>query len=300
MPLPFPDYPAHAAFVAPARRRADFWRLGLGIALIVGVYIGGMNGLLVYLMARYGEIIGSAIFFRMSLADSPGAMLMLLFSFLGLAIGPLAAVRLLHDRRAGTLFGPSPSRAVSDFVRVLVPVLGFNLLMLPLALGSPDVARALPWGEFLGYLPFALAGILIQTGAEELVFRGYLQQQIAARHRSPLAWMCVPSALFAAAHYAPATWGPNTWLVTAWAAAFGIFAADLTARTGTLGAAIAFHLANNILAMLVLSVRGEMDGLALWSQSVALTDDTALPPLLLVDSLGMIVAWLIARLSLRV
>ena len=43
-----------------------------------------------------------------------------------------------------------------------------------------------------------------------------------------------------------------------------------------------------------------MDGLALWSQSVALTDDTALPPLLLVDSLGMIVAWLIARLSLRV
>ena len=73
MPLPFPDYPAHAAFVAPARRRADFWRLGLGIALIAGVYIGGMNGLLVYLMARYGEIIGSAIFFRMSLADSPGA-----------------------------------------------------------------------------------------------------------------------------------------------------------------------------------------------------------------------------------
>jgi DNA-directed RNA polymerase subunit RPC12/RpoP len=40
-------------------------------------------------------------------------------------------------------------------------------------------------------------GVLIQTGAEEVLFRGYLQQQLAARFASPIAWMVLPSAIFA-------------------------------------------------------------------------------------------------------
>lgn len=300
MQNPPDSYAPHDAYIAPARRRRGIWRLVPGIAIILAAYLGPLVLLGIYLTDTYGRLITEALMQRMARGDTPGGMLMLLWTFLGLALGPMIAVRLLHGRAAGTLIGPSLRRALWDFFRVLGPVLALNAVLLPFALGSGAARPGLGLGAFLTYLPFALPGVLIQTGAEELVFRGYLQQQLAARFRSPLIWIGLPSALFAVGHYLPDEFGANAWAVTLWAAVFGALAADLTARTGNLGAALGFHFANNVAALLLVGIENNLDGLALWTMSVDLADPGTVLPALAVDFAAMITSWLLARLVLRV
>jgi membrane protease YdiL (CAAX protease family) len=230
--------------------------------------------------------------------SSPGGMLLMLYSFVIPAMAVIAVTRLLHDRPAGTLFGPRPWRTVSDALRVALPILGLSLVLLPFALADGQTLRHLSPGHALAYLPAALPAILVQTGAEELVFRGYLQQCLAARFRSPIAWMVLPSMLFAAGHYDPATFGADAPLVVIWAGVFGIAAADLTARTGGIGAAIGLHFASNASAFLLVGLAGSLDGLAIWTRSIDAGQGIA--PLLAVDLLFQLVAWLLARLALRV
>ncbi|MCU9848295.1 CPBP family intramembrane metalloprotease [Defluviimonas sp. WL0024] len=293
-------YASHEDYVAPARRRPALWRLLPASALIVAAYLLPILGLSTWLSVQYGQPVADAMIRRMLAGETPGGMLLLLWSFLGLALGPMAAVRIFHRRSAGTLIGPSPRSALRDFARVLLPILALEILLLPLALLGLEVRPGLGFLAFLGYLPLALPGILIQTGAEELVFRGYLQQQLAARFRSPLIWIGIPSVLFAWGHYLPEDFGPNAWLVALWAAVFGLLAADLTARTGTLGAALGFHAANNISALLIVGLAGNLDGLALWTVIFDPADPDAARPALLLDFASMVIAWLVARISLRV
>jgi membrane protease YdiL (CAAX protease family) len=139
-----------------------------------------------------------------------------------------------------------------------------------------------------------LAGVLLQTGAEEILFRGYIQQQLAARFRSPILWMILPSALFGVLHWQPDVMGDNAIYVVAAATLFGLLAADLTAKTGSLGAAWGFHFANNVVAILIVSLDGPLSGLALYTASV----DPASPeirPLILLDMGTTVVTWLIIR-----
>lgn len=293
-------YAPHDAFVTPARRRREVWRLLPAGAVIVASYLGLLFLLGIYLTQTYGPVIAGALLQRMAQGDSPGVMLLLLWTFLGMAAGPILAVRLVHGRAAGTLFGPSPRRALSDFRTVVLPVVAMHVLLLPLMLGSADIRPGLNLVAFLGYLPFALPGLLIQTSAEELLFRGYLQQQLAARFARPLVWMGLPSALFALGHYLPADYGANAWAVALWAGVFGLLAADLTARTGSLGAALGLHFANNVSAVLLVGIAGELDGLALWSRAIDLADPGVIGPALAVDFAVMVISWLIARLALRV
>lgn len=299
-PRPVPAYAPHDAFAAPARRRRELWRLFPAGALIVAIYLGLLFLLGTYLTQTYGPLIAAALLHRMALGDSPGVMLLLLWTFLGMAAGPIIAVRLIHGRAAGTLFGPSPRRVLADFRTVALPVIAMHVLLLPLVLGSADIRPGLSLAAFLGYLPFALPGLLIQTGAEEILFRGYLQQQLAARFARPLVWMGLPSALFALGHYLPADYGANAWAVALWAGVFGLLAADLTARTGSLGAALGLHFANNVSAVLLVGIAGELDGLALWSRTIDLADPGMIGPALAVDFAVMLISWLIARIALRV
>ena len=72
------------------------------------------------------------------------------------------------------------------------------------------------FGLWLSFLPLAMAGILLQTGAEELLFRGYLQQQFAARFKSAGPWLILPSVLFGLAHYDPSADVEIRWLIVDW------------------------------------------------------------------------------------
>jgi membrane protease YdiL (CAAX protease family) len=162
-----------------------------------------------------------------------------------------------------------------------------------------DAEPGLPLRAWLALLPLTLLGILVQTGAEELVFRGYLLQQLAARFRSPLAWMVLPSILFGLVHYVPGMPGSTALILVLGATLFGLFAADLTAATGSIGAAWGFHFANNVLALAVLATDGTITGLALYLTPYTADAEGAARLALLADYALLTAAWALCRLALR-
>lgn len=181
-----------------------------------------------------------------------------------------------------------------------VPLFGLALALFPLAFLDPNVGRSVPPATVLRWLPVMLPLLLVQIAAEELIFRGYLLQQLAARSRSPWVWMVAPSVLFGALHYSPAEFGPMALWPALWAMGFGCLAADLTARTGNLGAALALHFTNNLSSMILVGLYGQLDGLALYTIVINPRDPAAFGPYLAADVAAMLVAWLAARLALRV
>ena len=81
---------------------------------------------------------------------------------------------------------------------------------------------------------------------------------------------------------------------------FGLLAADLTARTGSLGAAIGFHFGTNFSALFLTGLYGNLDGLALYNLVIDTTDTGAMVPYLMSDFAFIFVSWLLARVMLRV
>ncbi|MCB1398940.1 MAG: CPBP family intramembrane metalloprotease, partial [Rhodobacteraceae bacterium] len=108
------------------------------------------------------------------------------------------------------------------------------------------------------------------------------------------------SILFGALHYAPSEFGANAFWPALWAGIFGCLAADLTARTGSLGAAMGFHFATNVSAIFLVGLYGNLDGLSLYTVVINTRDASQLLPYLAIDFASILVAWLVARLMLRV
>ena len=244
---------------------------------------------------------GNAIAF-IDLIDvtNPAQTMGFLLTFVFMIAGTLTASILLQGRGLLSLLGPLPY-VIRDSARALAALVllyGVVTLLPPYGLGDLQPNLAVP--TWLILLPISLILVLIQVSAEELFFRGYLQSQLAARFAHPAVWIVLPSVLFGALHYSPADHGDSAWLIALWATVFGIFAADLTARTGTLGPAIVLHFVNNVSALLFISLDGPLSGLALYTLEADMTDASVLMPLLWVDAAMMGVSWIAVRLALRV
>lgn len=289
-------YPLLARFAAPARPRAEVWRTALGLVGITVIYLAALYGTLGLLAARLGELHLARLLLSMAQGSSPQGLAMLLASFAPLALAVIFVTRALHRRRAGSLFGSGAGR---DFRRSLLPLAILTGVLLPLELLDGNVWRATPLSQVLGWLPLMLPLLVVQIGAEELLFRGYLLQQVAARTRNPVAWMLLPSALFGALHFAPAEYGANAVWIVLWAFGFGCLAADLTARAGNLGPALALHLVTNVASILLVGLYGNLDGLALYTLVINTRDAAQLAPYLAIDALGLLVSWAALRLVLR-
>lgn len=276
-------------YVAPARRRPALWRLGLGVALVV---VASIAYVIVLDQLAWQALGGEAYFLwsrRVETGEHPVSVLALLAMFGGLFLGTLLASRLLHGRGPGALLGPA-GRTARDFgiaVAAVMAVYAASGVIWALAYDSEPGLEPARWALYA--LP-ALALLAVQTGAEEVAFRGYLQGQLAARFRSPVAWAVMPSLAFGAIHYDPALPPANAAIFCAGAAVFGLAAADLTARTGSIGAAWGLHFANNVAALLVLSPPGEFSALALRLTPYAASDPVPLLEVLLVNA-ALLAAW---------
>jgi CAAX protease family protein len=294
------SYARHERLVAPARAQSELWRLVFGLAL--GAFV--MTGLNVAFLtgvetAMTPEKMNSFID-GMQTATTPVTALVSLASFGFMTAGVCAAAYVMHGRAPLGLIGPFRI-ASADFWAVLKALAILNVVILalpPWGMDDPLVPN-LPVGTWVALLPVSLLVVLIQTSAEEILFRGYVQQQLAARFNSPWVWMVLPSALFGLAHYVPAETGSNAVLIAIWAACFGLLMADLTARSGTLGPAIAVHFATNVSALLVTSLPDTLSGLSLFTVPFSMSDEAALRVWLPVDFAVMVVSWLVARLALR-
>lgn len=292
-------YRAHEVLIAPARHRPQLWRLGAGLIVTAAIAIALSRAMhdLVALLAPDLFAVGTEDF---DLGNSPASLLLLLGSFGFVIFGVMVAARVVQHRDPLGLIGPLPL-ALHQFwrvLRLLLVVGGLVLLLPPYDMGMA-LHRNLQPTLWLMLLPLSLLAVLIQTAAEEILFRGYIQQTLAARFNSPLVWMVAPAVIFALGHYMPAEAGENALLITLWAGLFGLMTADLTARAGTLGPAIAVHLFNNVIALLIVALPDSLSGLALFTVPFSMSDTAGLRDWLVVDLATMAVSWLAARVAIR-
>ena len=294
------NYEPHRDLTDPARPSSELWRLAGGLMMGVLVYYG-LNWAIFALVAL-GAGDEAYITFMQTVreGETPLAVLVQLYSFGCLGAAVMIVTAHMHHRPALGLLGPLP-RALRDFTRVFagLALLYAAVVLLPPWDQAQELKPNLPVMAWLLLLPLSIPAVMIQAGSEELLFRGYIQQQLGARFANPLIWLAGPAILFGALHYAPGQYGDNALLITLWAGAFGLAAADLTARSGSLGPALALHLFNNLGAILVTALPGPMSGLALFVVDQGPQAAEALRRTIPVDFALLGVSWLTARLALR-
>jgi membrane protease YdiL (CAAX protease family) len=106
---------------------------------------------------------------------------------------------------------------------------------------SPGAFRLTASSATLTLAAVSVPALVIQTFAEEFIFRGYITQGLLLALRRPWPTAIVSGLLFGAAHWA------NGVPQTANAVMFGVAAAYIAIRTGGLAATFGIHLANNVL-----------------------------------------------------
>ena len=264
--------PAFQAFIAPAQERSEIWRTILSFLLFALFYVllVVIAGLAIYFGGNaYSDGHGDLLVREISEMTTAFATSVALLGII-IALPPLLLVlRLLHKRPLTSLLGPSHTidwrlwRVAAMVVLVLFAIDTISSFV------NYNVNQQYSFIKWLGLLLPGLTLIFLQTTTEELVFRGYLQQQLAARFKNPLIWWLLPSVLFGLGHYDPATFGQNAWLIVGIITFIGLILADVTARFGSLAPAMGLHFTNNA-AMLVIAPEGDLSGLSLYTSKVDL------------------------------
>ena len=290
-------YKLHERLVAPARNKSEILRLIFGLVTITMLYM---------VMVMLGGHVVSVIMgdaWMQAIATSPGLtspgqMLTILGSFGFMIIAVCLVVILLHHRSPITLLGGFRI-ATAQFFKAMRNLLPYMALLAAFAFMAEDLQPNLTLGLWLSILPLTLLFLLIQVSAEELVFRGYLQSQLAALGLHKSIWILLPAILFGLMHYDPIIMGSAAPWVVLWAIFFGVLAADLTARSGTLGPAVAFHFAINFLSIGVVGIGDYLGGLNLYVYPFSITDTSDLITYLPLDTIGMLLAYFSVRLALH-
>lgn len=129
--------------------------------------------------------------------------------------------------------------------------------LLPTEAGDGGGAGAARGGALAGLLAVILLTTPLQAAAEEVGFRGYLSQAVAAWVPRPVAGAVLAAAvsatLFALAHGSQDVWLFGDRL------AFGLVASWLAWRTGGLEAPIALHVANNLVSLVYTALTGSLE-----------------------------------------
>lgn len=249
------------AYARPAYEGAGAWRTLVGVALVaVFVYVFVKVARLGMAEALLGAD-GPLLMAEASDLHRPLGVLMTLGAFLAVWPALWLVLPLIHKRPASTLFGPSGKLDWRHFrygaaVSMAVGAAAWGPVLWDLD-GAVDVFPRL--GQWALLASFALPLVFVQTAAEELLFRGYLLQQFAARSMSILGWSVLPSLLFGLAHPTESGWLGLSW----YHFIFGLVMAAVTSRTANLGAAIGLHFGNNLVNILLVSPAAEVSGLAL-------------------------------------
>ncbi len=137
------------------------------------------------------------------------------------------------------------------------------LSFFPVWVGVAIVNRVLHRRRLLWALPM-LAFLMIQIGAEEILFRGYLLQTISARGGNFIWAAVLPSVIFGCLHFDYATFGANAFAYVASTAVFGMILCAVTLRLGNIGAAFGLHFFNNLAALFIYGLDDELGALTLF------------------------------------
>jgi membrane protease YdiL (CAAX protease family) len=241
------------------------WAATTTAALVIGTFASG-------LVARFGP--GGAGDGRQlpwtlmqDFLASPAGIVAVLASFIGMSFGVFLAVRLVQGRRFGGVLGASGRLAWAHFGKGLAAsLLTAALAEIATYFVDPSLRRTgLPVLAWLGWcVPLTLL-LFVQISAEELMFRGYLPQTLAARFRSPLVWAGLPVVLFTLLHWNGETGAAMQGATLLSIGAFALLAIVLVVKTGNLGAGMGAHLGLNMFGILFVSHMSWLSGAALFA-----------------------------------
>ena len=256
----FTARPAFRAYVERAREgKTALWRTLVGLLVIAVIWLA-------FSIAAAFPLFMPGSTKEESFFNTPLGLALTLASFAGIWCGVWLAVRFVQRRSLASVLGASGHIAWRDFVRGAVATL---LSCIPTELATfavdPSLSRsAIGLGEWLLWLVPSALLVFVQTSAEEVSFRGFFMQSLAARFRSPWVWALLPSLVFTLLHVTPQAlpWMHASLLVSI--AAFAAAATILVAATGNLGAAMGAHLALNLFGLLGVSHSGWLSGIALF------------------------------------
>ncbi len=178
-----------------------------------------------------------------------------LVSFLPLLLVPILLHRYLLRLPLKELF----TRSNRSFSReVLIGALVMSLLLL--VTGLPDFifnnssyAWSFDAARFIPYLLVAFTLIPIQTTAEEVFYRGWIQQRLENGKRSIWLVSILGGLLFALPHLGNPEVSGNLFLPILGYGSTGFMLTWVTMRDQSMGLAVGAHAANNILAGLIVS-----------------------------------------------
>lgn len=279
------EHPFHQ-WVAAAAPRSELWRTALGFVLIIVVWfawtvafsllaVGG--GLVSAEMLGAGGGVDTRL---LSFPEAAVLMGVIFATFWGLWLGVWLALKFLHRRWLASAMSHDGRWSHVQFgvgmaLAAAYLAAGFGYAA---ATGNAPVRRDIDLGQWtLALVPLVLL-ILAQSAGEEIVFRGYLPQQLAARWKHPLVWGFLPTFVFGLAH---AMNGETIDELTIYhvvaATLLGLVMMAMVWRTGSLAAAMGFHFANNIGAVLVVGIVGVGEPVSLfaWQPEQALAGASA-------------------------
>ena len=298
-------YHRHGAFAAPALQSPELWRILLGLTAIEAIFALAIRGFDAAL-----DSLAPALAIAVFEGTTPAGLMVQLASYGFLGLATAFVTERLHHRPARSLIG-ARGQGLRLMTRGFLGAMTFYMVVqfMPPWSDFAAIEEIRPAGPWLLALPLALAALLVQTASEELLYRGYLQQQIAARFAHPAIWMVVPNLIFASVHWNEGSGWADNWQYVIWAFCFGLACSDLTARAGNLGPAIGLHLANNAYAFLFFGEVGGLDsGLSLFlfpatpempDMAGAGADGPILTLMLALELFVLALAWLSARLAIR-
>jgi uncharacterized protein len=254
-----------------ARPKAKLWRLVVGVVIAVAIWIAWtlavMFGYAIWVATGGHATSAQAAIDELVNGASPAAVMTLLVSFLGLWFGVWAAVRLMHGQAFWAIVSPEKTIRWRDFVIGLAIIAGYfalNLLF-SMAAGLPMGERSdvslLEWAAMAA--PICVL-VFFQASGEELLFRGYVTQQLAARFRNPLIWGLLPSLAFGAIHYSNGSFAEYSTYYMLATTLFALAATVSVWRTGSLSMAMGMHTANNIGSFLFVGMDDSMNATQLW------------------------------------
>jgi membrane protease YdiL (CAAX protease family) len=251
------DHPFHR-WVAAAEPKAQLWRTLLGFVLINVLWLAWT--VVLVLMAVGGGVVAPEQLSEdarfMPFGEAAILTGVTLIAAWGFWIGGWIVLKLFHGRGLASVTGAITLKQFGIGAGVAVAYLGATLGY-AVASGHAPVRTDVDVGQWVMALLPLVGLILVQATGEELVFRGYLPQQLATRWRHPLVWGLLPAVAFGLAHV---SWGEPLDAMgiyyLAGATMLGLVMMAMVWRTGSLAAAMGFHVANNVGAVLVIDTTG--------------------------------------------
>lgn len=289
-------YPAYKAIVDAAAVRPALWRLLIGFVTVFVFMALWIVGLIALVGFVRGEGFIQSVETSLSLeTQSPVTTVTYLALVWGLGIGTFIAARFWQKRTLRSLTGQF-STTLHHFLMASLTtftvISALSLIALPFSEAPTLNMDTTLWAV---WLPLGLVAVAGQTLSEELLFRGYIQSQLAARFARPMIWMVVPAVLFGFAHYLPTLPTSAALGYVLIAGFFALLASDLTARTGSIGAAWGFHFSNNAMAILFVASEGSLTGLGLFRTPSPVSDQVELSPFILIDVAVLFGIYLLIR-----